>query len=49
MMKEKQRKFYYLHAQNKDLAMQSAFITPFKDSIVPLLIVDSEFDEMIFK
>lgn len=48
-MKEKQRKIYYLPAQDESAAMASPFMTPFKNTEVPLLIVDAQFDEMIFK
>ena len=49
LMKEKQRNIYDLPAQNESIAMSSTFMKPFKNTEVPLLIVDAQFDEMIFK
>ena len=49
MMKEKQRKIYFKPSQDLKAAMASPFMTPFKDTVVPLLIVDHQFDEMVFQ
>jgi|DEB0MinimDraft_12_1074336.scaffolds.fasta_scaffold70921_3 HSP90 family molecular chaperone len=47
-MKEGQKKIYYIAGvQPKDVA-GNPFMSPFKDSDVPVLIVANQIDEMVF-
>lgn len=47
-MTEGQKKIYFISAQQKDDVMSNPFMSPFKQSDVPVLIVGNQIDEMVF-
>lgn len=44
-----QKKIYYIFAANRDAALSSPYMEPFKPKNVPVLISSQHIDEMIFK
>ena len=47
-MKEGQRKIYFLAGNENSNTMDSPFLHVFKGKDVPVLIVENQFDEMVF-
>ena len=48
-MKAEQKKIYFISGQAPKEALNNPFMEPFKESDVPVLIVNNQIDEMIFQ
>ena len=48
-MKDGQKNIYFICCGQNSQAMNNPFMEPFKDSEIPVLVVQSQVDEMVFQ
>jgi len=48
-VEKEQKKIYYILSSNRDIALNSPYMEPFKDTNIPVIIINIHIDEMIFR